>query len=40
MDRKIAIITASKYNLAREVAYEMDHNDLTPEEALSKLDIL
>lgn len=40
MTRQEAIITASKYNLQAEVIYEMDHNDLTPEEALSEWDIL
>ena len=40
MTREQAIATASRYNLQREVIYEMDHNDCTPEEALAKYDIL
>lgn len=40
MTRSQAIATAAKYKLQREVIYEMDHNDLKPEEALSKYDIL
>lgn len=40
LSREQAIVTASRYKLQAEVIYEMDHNDLTPEEALSKLDIL
>ena len=31
---------AAKYGLQREVAYEIDHNNLTPEEALAEWDIL
>ena len=38
--RSQALITAAKYGLQREVAYEIDHNNLTPEEALAEWDIL
>ena len=40
MSREQALTTAAKYNLVGEVAYYMDHLDMTPEEALSELDIL
>jgi hypothetical protein len=40
MTREEAITTAMKYGLQGEVIYEMDHNDCTPEEALSEWDIL
>jgi hypothetical protein len=40
MTRSQAITTASRYGLAREVAYEIDHNNCTPEEALAEWDIL
>lgn len=40
MSREQALATAAKYNLVGEVAYYMDHLDMTPEEALSELDIL
>ena len=40
MTRSQAITTASRYGLQREVAYEIDHNDCTPEEALAEWDIL
>ena len=40
MTREEAIITAAKYMLQAEVIYEMDHNGLSPEEALAEWDIL
>lgn len=40
LTRSHAIAHAAKYGLQREVVYLMDHKNLTPEEALSKLDIL
>lgn len=44
MDKRLtrdqAIVTASRYNYAREVAYVIDHYNMTPEEALSEYDIL
>lgn len=40
MSREQALATAAKYNLIAEAAYYMDHLDMTPEEALSELDIL
>lgn len=40
MTREQAISTAAKYKLQAEVIYEMDHNGLSPEEALSEWDIL
>ena len=40
MTRSQAITTASRYGLAREAAHLMDHENLSPEEALSQLDIL
>ena len=40
MSREQALATAAKYNLVDEAAYYMDHLDMTPEEALSTLDIL
>lgn len=40
MTREEAVFTASRYGLAREVIWEMDHNGCTPEEALSEYDIL
>lgn len=40
MSRKEALSTAAKYNLVGEAVYYMDHLDMTPEEALSELDIL
>ena len=40
MTRSQAITTASRYGLQREIAYEIDHNDCTPEEALAEWDIL
>ena len=40
MTKKEAMLTASKYNLQGEVAYLVDKQSLTPEEALSELDIL
>ena len=40
MTREEAILTAAKYGLIGEVIREMDHNDCTPEEALSEWDIL
>ena len=40
MTREQAIATAAKYNLQAKVIYEMDHNDLSPEEALSECDII
>ena len=40
MTREQAISTAAKYKLQAEVIYEMDHNGLSPEEALSEWDII
>lgn len=40
MTREQAIYTAAKYNLQAEVIHEMDHNGLSPEEALAECDIL
>ena len=40
MTRSQAIATAARYGLAREVAYEIDHQNCTPEEALAEWDIL
>jgi hypothetical protein len=40
MTREEAIATAMKFGLQGEVIYEMDHNGLSPEEALSEWDIL
>lgn len=40
MTREEAISTAAKYGLIGEIIREMDHNDCTPEEALSEWDIL
>lgn len=40
MTREEAIATAAKWGLQAEVIWEMDHNDCTPEEALSEWDIL
>lgn len=40
MSREQALATAAKYNLVGEAIYYMDHLDMTPEEALSELDIL
>ena len=40
LTRSRALIYASKYGLEREVAYLIDHQNLTPEEALSEWDIL
>jgi hypothetical protein len=40
LTRSRALILAAKYGLAREVAYLIDHKDLSPEEALSEWDIL
>lgn len=40
MTRKEAIASAAKYRLVAEIIYEMDHNNLSPEEALSEWDII
>ena len=40
LTRSRALILAAKYGLAHEVAYLIDHRDMTPEEALSEWDIL
>lgn len=40
LTRSQALVTAAKYGLQREVAYEIDHNNCTPEEALAEWDIL
>ena len=40
LTRSRALITAAKYGLQREVAYLIDYQGLTPEEALSEWDIL
>ena len=40
LTRSQALVHASKYGLAREVAYLIDHKNLTPEEALAEWDIL
>ena len=40
MTRSQAITTASRYGLAREVAYLIDHKNYSPEEALAEWDIL
>ena len=40
MTREQALATAAKYGLARQAAHLMDHENLSPEEALSQLDIL
>lgn len=40
MTREEAIATAAKYGLIGEVIYYMDHFDMSPEEALSELNIL
>lgn len=40
MTREQAIATAAKFGLQAEVIWEMDHNNCTPEEALSEWDIL
>lgn len=40
MTREEALATARNYGLEPEVAYEMDHHDCTPEEALAEWDIL
>lgn len=40
LTRSRALVHAAKYGLAREVAYLIDHKNLTPEEALSEWDIL
>lgn len=36
MVKKFTRSPAAKYGLQREVAYEIDHNNLTPEEALAE----
>lgn len=40
MVKKFTRSHTAKYGLQREVAYEIDHNNLTPEEALAEQDIL
>lgn len=40
MTREEAVFTASRYGYAREAIHYMDYLSLSPEEALSKLDIL
>ena len=40
LTRSQALVTAAKYGLQREVAYEIDHNNCSPEEALAEWDIL
>lgn len=40
LTREEAITAATKYGLQGEVIYEMDHNGLSPEEALAEWDIL
>lgn len=40
MTRSKAIATAARYGLQAEVAYSIDHQNMTPEEALSEWDIL
>jgi len=40
MTRSQALDTAARDVLAREVAYEIDHNNCSPEEALAVWDIL
>ena len=40
MTRSKAIATAARYGLQNEVAYSIDHKDMSPEEALSEWDIL
>lgn len=40
MTRLEAIVTASKYGLQREVAWAIDHGDMSPEEALEDWDII
>lgn len=39
MTREEALALASKHNLEIEVAYEMDHNGCTPDEALREWDV-
>ena len=36
MVKKFTRSQAAKYGLQREIAYEIDHNNLTPEEALAE----
>ena len=40
MVKKFTQAPAAKYGLQREVAYEIDHNNLTPEEVFAEWDIL
>ena len=39
MTRKEALVIASNYGFAFEVAYEIDYHNRTPEEALVEWDI-
>lgn len=40
MVKKFTRSHTAKYGLQQEVAYKIDHNNLTPEEALAEWDIL